>query len=240
MRVRSFNSAADAARTLAERVAQVLTEAIEDHGTAVLTLTGGSSPQHLYHTLATTYGDALDWGKVHFLWGDERRVPYGHKDSNTATTAPLLDGLQVQRSNLHPWATEREPAEALAAMRDTLRELGLENAGEQGRRPDVTLLGMGPDGHVASLFPDHEPWKGDVGALQDGPMLAYIKDSPKPPPERYTFTFELLNRSRCTYLLPFGEQKRKALERFAAQDESISASHLQAAEELVAYTDLKL
>ncbi len=229
--LRHFATAAEAAPVIAAEGIGVLRRAIATHGTASLALTGGSAPGAIYEQWATTYRDAIDWRQVHFFWGDERNVPHGHDDSNVRTSAVLFDKLNTDATKVHPWACDQSPENALENMRQVLAKAGI-----TARGFDLCLLGVGPDGHVASLFPPHTPWR----ALADddhADAVAFVTDSPKPPAERYTFTLPFINRSAVIYLLPFGESKREALKGFLHHDDSMTVRYVHAREQTVVWTD---
>ena len=231
---RHYRSREAAASEMAAEAAHFLAGRLAAAGTASLVLTGGSSPGAFYEALAAEQAGALDWGRVHFFWGDERRVAHDHDDSNVVTTAPLLDGLDVDRAKCHTWDTLAPPAEALASMR---RVLARADYGADGVF-DLTILGVGPDGHVASLFPEDAPWH-DLSEEAPDPVR-YIAESPKPPAERYTFTLPRLCRSRRIWLTPFGQNKREAVEAIAAGRSDMTAPHLRALEGVTVWTDVEL
>ncbi|MBD5787355.1 6-phosphogluconolactonase [Cellulosimicrobium terreum] len=201
------------ASTLAEAVASRLV-------TRLLDLQSVRRPVHLVLTGGTVgiaslaalrehpVRDAVDWTGVHLWWGDERFLPGGHPDRNeTQARSALLDHLtQLPAENVHavPASDEvttlEESARAYAA---TLAE----HADGAGEVPtfDVLLLGMGPDGHVASLFPGHP-------ALDlTGVTTAGVHGSPKPPPERVTLTFEALGAARQAWVVAAGAEKAAAV-----------------------------
>lgn len=231
--VRHYPSREVAAPDMAAEAARYLATRIADAGTASLVLTGGSSPGAFYRALANTQADALDWTRVHFFWGDERRVPHDHDDANVLTTAPLLDGLGVDRAKCHTWDTLAAPEEALASMR---RVLAAADYGADGVF-DLTLLGVGPDGHVASLFPEDAPWQ-DLAEEAPDPVR-FIADSPKPPAERFTFTLPRLNRSRRVWLTPFGQGKREAVEAVLTGRTDMTAPYVRALEGVTVWTDVE-
>jgi 6-phosphogluconolactonase len=141
-------------RAEAERIVALANEAIDQRGRFLLSLSGGSTPRPLYELLASEpYVARIDWSRVHLFWGDERCVPPDHPDSNyRMTREALLDRVQIPTENVHRIHGEAEPHEAAAAYERELRELF--GAGDApGRSFDLALLGMGPDGHTASIFP---------------------------------------------------------------------------------------
>lgn len=182
------------ARVFAEWLAAVLTRAIDERGQAALALPGGSAAALLLPEFART---GLDWAKLHLFWGDERAVPPDDPESNYGLGRRLLiDPARIPSAHVHRMEAEREPLhEAAERYSDTLvRVLG------SPPRLDVALLGLGPDGHVCSLFPGHR-------LLEDSGWVAALDDSPKPPPQRITLTLESLRHARVIALATLGAAK---------------------------------
>lgn len=229
---RRYDSKAAAAPDMAREAVSLLRRAIDERGAATLALTGGSSPAALYETLAREHRGGLDWTRVHFFLGDERAVPHDHEDSNMRTCAPLLEHVPADPGKIHAWRTDQRPEDALEAMRQVLAKAGL-----QRRGIDLTLLGVGPDGHVASLFPEHEPWHALGSDRADD--VAFVRDAPKPPPERYTFTLPLINRSHTIWLMPFGSGKAEALAGFRQNDSALPVTHVRARGATLVWTDIE-
>jgi 6-phosphogluconolactonase len=193
--------------TLAADVVSRLLERLEDAQSRgevpQIGLTGGSIAEAVHRELARRAGDSsVDWSRVEFWWGDERFVPAGSPDRNAGQAAEaLLDHLAVDPARVHPVGTSDAFAtaeDAAAAYGDTIRTHG---AGAF----EVLMLGVGPDGHIASLFPGHP-------ALDVGDAIAVaVHDSPKPPPDRVSLTFGALNRSRAVWFLVSGAEKADAV-----------------------------
>jgi 6-phosphogluconolactonase len=185
---------------LADEVQRSAAAAIAERGLFSVALAGGSVATHCFPTLATL---PVDWVRTHFFWVDERAVPPSDPESNYGLAERLwLTPAAVPVSSIH-----RMPAEAvdLAAAADAY---AAELSGALGRVPviDLVLLGMGPDGHVASLFPGHP-------LLEERERFAAaLSDSPKPPPARLTLTLPVLTRARLVVVAAFGASKAKALE----------------------------
>lgn len=169
--------------------------AISERGSFHVALTGGSAAQALYPVLAQT---PMPWAQTHLWFGDERAVPPVHTDSNFGLAErTLLARISIPVANVHRIEGERPPAEAAARY-----ELALQ--GLAGGGLDVVHLGMGPDGHVASLFPGH--------ALLSSPRLVdALTDSPKPPPARVTLTLRSLASARSLWFLVMGRAKADAV-----------------------------
>lgn len=150
----------------------------------------------------------LDWSRVHLWWGDERFVPTGHADRNEGqATEALISRLPIPASNVHrmPAAgsfTLEEAARAyqaeLAAFTTDLNALGAPSF-------DITFLGVGPDAHIASLFPGLEGV-----TVTDKPVIA-VHNSPKPPPERVSLTLPVLNASQRVWIVAAGADKAEAV-----------------------------
>jgi 6-phosphogluconolactonase len=168
----------------------------------------------------------IDWSRVHVWWGDERFVPKGDADRNDQQArAALFDHVSIPADNLHPF-----PADSGQSVEEAQVEfLGRNSEGFPAF--DVALNGIGPDGHVASLFPGHD----------HGEALSVIamRDSPKLPAERLSFTFAVLNRSRHVWIVASGSDKAEAI-RLLAQDSPTTetpATGLSGTEDTVVWLD---
>jgi 6-phosphogluconolactonase len=196
--------AEQAARRAADVLATALDGARTVRGAAHAALAGGSTPRRAYQLL----GPLLpDWTSVHFWFGDERCVPPDDAESNFAMVAQSLD---ARGSTVHRIRGELGAEAAAAGYAEELGDLTL----------DVALLGLGEDGHTASLFPGHA----EVRAT--GVAVA-VHDAPKPPPDRVSLTLDVLNASRRIVLLVAGASKAEPLARvLAGADEATPASLL--------------
>jgi 6-phosphogluconolactonase len=156
--IKTYPDASSLARAAAEQWVALAQAGIADHGRFSVALSGGSTPRTLYALLATKeFAARVEWSHVHVFWGDERCVPPDHLESNyRMARETLLDHVPVPPSNVHRIPSEQAPERAAAAYERTLRALFV---GHAGRYPtplpcfDLVLLGMGDDGHTASLFP---------------------------------------------------------------------------------------
>lgn len=184
----------------------VLAEAaIERHGRFAFALPGGSTAEAFLPPLATA---ALDWSRLDFFWGDERAVAPDHPDSNYGLARRLLlDRVGADPSRVHRMAAEA--ADLAAAASDYAQEL----TATLGDPPhfDLVLLGVGPDGHVCSLFPGHPV------LAERTRSVAPVFDSPKPPPARITLTLKALAAAEVVCVAAFGGAKAEAL-RAALED----------------------
>ncbi|KRE99605.1 6-phosphogluconolactonase [Nocardioides sp. Soil777] len=195
------------AQTLAGDVASMLLDRLEsaqDRGEVPqVGLTGGSIAEAIHREVARRAVDSsVDWSRVVFWWGDERFVEAGSPDRNARQAREaFLDGLGVDPAHVHevPAADGVATAEdAAAAYSETLRTHGADFF-------EVLMLGVGPDGHIASLFPGHP-------ALDVTDAIAVaVHDSPKPPPDRVSLTFEAMDRARAVWFLVSGDGKADAV-----------------------------
>jgi len=185
---------------ISERLVTEIVAAQRERGVAHVVLTGGSMGGLSLQSLPGASG--IDFSKVHFWWGDERFVPAGSAERNDLEAdRAALDALPVPAANVHRVAgpdTVPDAETAAAAYGEAIREAG------EGLF-DVTMLGMGPDGHVASLFPHHPAQR------TEGAAAIAVHDSPKPPPDRVSLTFECLARSRSVWLMVAGAEKADAV-----------------------------
>lgn len=193
-------SLADAA---AARLVTALLDAQARSEEAQIALTGGSLGSEIIASLTRVPGrHAVDWQRVRVWWGDERYLPTGDPDRNdTQNDEAGLTELGLDQAKVHrvQGPDQSDSAEAsAAAYAATLRQYGHGDF-------DVIVLGMGPDGHVASLFPHHEAQR-----VTDAIAVA-VHDSPKPPPDRVSLTFECLARSREIWFLVAGADKAEAV-----------------------------
>jgi 6-phosphogluconolactonase len=184
----------------AERVIRAADEAIALAGRFSFVLAGGSTPKALYELLAGgEFSDRIDWRNVEIYFGDERTVPPDHKDSNYGMAhAAMLSKLPIPEANVHRMRGEIDPVEAA-------KEYGLllkEKFGDGG--PDLVLLGMGDDGHTASLFPG-------TPALRETKHRAFANPVPQLKTTRLTMTAPFINRAREVIVTVTGANKASRL-----------------------------
>jgi 6-phosphogluconolactonase len=204
-RVEVFDDAAALLDAAADAVAAVAAESIAARGRMTIALSGGSTPRGLYQRLAGAWRDRIDWTRVHVFWGDERCVPPTHADSNyRLARESLLDHVPVPATQIHRMPGDVEPVAAARQYAATLEAtLGDATAGLRGVL-DLVLLGLGADGHTASLFPG--------SAAVDETERTVVAT---PPAEgrgwRLTLTLPVLNAARSTLWLVTGDSKAPAL-----------------------------
>ncbi|MEU0091199.1 6-phosphogluconolactonase [Kribbella sp. NPDC006257] len=203
------------AHAVAARLITRLIDVQAGGGIAQLVLTGGRVAAKVYGTVADSPArHAIDWRRVEFWWGDERFLPAGDPERNeTQAWDVLLSHVDVDPALVHPMpADSGQGAEAAAeAYAAALAASGV-------RTFDVLMLGVGPDGHVASLFPGYPEL-----AEEDAWAVA-VHDSPKPPPTRVSLTFPTLARSREVWFVVSGEDKAEAVAKGVAGDTSVPAA----------------
>jgi 6-phosphogluconolactonase len=197
----------DVCRVAADRIADCARQAIAARGRFCLVLAGGSTPRRLYQLLARPpYRTRIDWSRIEFFWGDERPIPPEHADSNYGLAyGELLSTVPVATARIHRMPAE-DPDLALAADRYE-RELAGVFAAQPGGEPpvlDLVLLGMGADGHTASLFPH-------TAALRETRRWIVANNVPQIQSRRMTMTHVLLNRARHIVFLVSGAAKSEAL-----------------------------
>jgi len=219
-------------RKAAEIFVEIGTEAIEKRGKFIVALAGGSTPKSLYQLLATDkFSSQIDWSKVFFFFGDERNVLPDDEQSNfRMANENLLKPLKIAEKNIFRWQTELLDAKKIAADYErTIKEFfnlkNNESASASNSKSllhlDLILLGMGDDGHTASLFPFTK-------ALREKKKNAVANRVEKLKADRLTFTFPTINNASKVVFLISGEEKAKTLqmvlegerepERFPAQN----------------------
>lgn len=209
------------AERAASQIALSLRSAYEERGHAHLALSGGTTPKLTYELLA---GQDVDWSAVDVWFADERCVGPDDPESNYRLAAEsLLEAAHVPPGQVHRMEGELEPAQGAHRYALELAAHLPADAGTSQPVMDVIVLGIGPDGHVASLFPGSE-----VLRAVDPPSCIAISDSPKPPPERLTLSLPVLRAARNCLLLATGASKADAVSAMLAEPtEHVPASLLR-------------
>jgi len=210
-------------RAAAERVGAVVRSTLSDQDTVSLALAGGSTPRGLYERLADA---ELPWDRIHLYWGDERFVPHDHPKSNVQLVQEtLLDGPSLPDANRHPMPTTGAPDAAAATYADTLQRA----FADRPHTFDLALLGMGEDGHTASLFPEHDPPPTDP---------AWVRAVSAPPRhdvrQRLTCTLPVFNAARRALVLVSGSAKRDTVQAaLHDRDSALPITRVRPREQLV-------
>ena len=196
------------AAALCEEIAAQANRALAERGAYLIVLPGGSTPQPLYAALR---GLGTDWGRWHVYFTDERCVPRDDPRRNDAMARSVwLDFVPLTAAQVHSIPAELGPEAGAEAYRRTLQGVG---------RFDTALLGLGEDGHTASLFPGRQ-W----GEGADAPDALAVHAAPKPPAERVTLSARRLADARRVALLATGAAKRGAVARLHRRDPAIPAA----------------
>ena len=200
----------DVAREAAVRFVALAEEAIELRGRFSVLLSGGSTPRKLYSLLTQPpFVNAIAWEKIYLFFADERFVPHNHIDSTyLLVRETLLDRVPIPPENCFPVPTESMTLEAAAASYAGTIEAFFGKKTDDWAF-DLAFLGMGPDGHTASLFPGSPDFSTSVGI---------VRDSPKPPPERLTLSLKAINRSRAVIFLVTGSDKAGRVKEILGDD----------------------
>lgn len=200
-------------------------ESIDHRGLFRLGLTGGRSPRAIHSAFIADAGD-LPWNKVQLTFGDERCVPPGHDDSNfRMAKESLIDPAGIPDGNVFRMCGEMDPATAAQEYEARLAAVAT-RFGEARYAHDLLLFGVGEDGHIASLFP------GSAALDEASRNILPISDSPKPPPQRITMTYPLINAARHILFLVPDAGKRAIVEAILNGDESLPATRARAQEQI--------
>jgi 6-phosphogluconolactonase len=194
------------AEAVAARLLIRLVDAQAARGVATVVLTGGRVAAKVYRAVAASPArDAVDWSRVDVWWGDERFLPSGDPERNeTQARATLLEALPLDPARVHPMPALNGDPEAAAAR--YAEELAASARPGHARLPhfDLLLLGVGEDGHVASIFPEHP-------AVYETRPVAGVRGSPKPPPNRITLTLPAINTASEVWLIAAGAEKASVI-----------------------------
>jgi 6-phosphogluconolactonase len=196
------------AKAVAARLVTRLVDVQSARGGAHIVLTGGGvGTAVLAEVAATPAHDAVDWDHLDIWWGDERYLPSGHEERNeTGARAALLDRVHVDDKRVHPMpSTDQGETPEEAAERYAAELRAATHPDDHGEVPsfDVLMLGLGPDGHVASLFPG-------MPALYERRPVVAVRGAPKPPPTRLSLTLPAIRTAREVWIIAAGESKAKA------------------------------
>lgn len=196
------------ARAVAARFITKIVDLIDEFEEASVVLTGGTMGSAVLEAInGSPARDSIDWSRLNVWWGDERWLPSGDPERNeTQARVALLDHVPLEEARVHPMGASDAGPDLDAAAAAYAAELAIA-APRNAKLPhfDITFLGMGPDGHVASLFPER-------GAVRDREhSVVAVRNSPKPPPERLSLTLPVINSSARVWLVVSGADKASAL-----------------------------
>jgi 6-phosphogluconolactonase len=214
--IRIFPDLASLSQAAADHVCELARAAIQARGRFSLVLSGGSTPKGTYALLTQA---ELDWPRIHVFFGDERCVPPDHPDSNYhMARQALLDHIPIPQENIHRMRGEIPAEQAAAEYEQSLRDFFHNASSNRGSKPrhqnsfDLVLLGMGEDGHTASLFP------GSPALHEKERWVAAVPHDQPPPPQvmRISLTLPIINAATQVTFLVSGEKKAAILKRALA------------------------
>ncbi|KAF9535808.1 6-phosphogluconolactonase [Crepidotus variabilis] len=210
----SFDNSDVLVDSLAQFIVKSQKEAIDKKGKFTVALSGGSLPKMLRGLIDNP---SVKWNKWHVFYVDERVVPLDHADSNhRACTEALFSKVPIPSDNVY--TLDPELLNDLEELSDAYEKILIREFAQKdsARFPifDLILLGMGPDGHTASLFPNHELLN------EDDRWVAYVEDSPKPPPKRITLTFPVINHASRIVFVAVGKEKAEILKQILDSPET--------------------
>ncbi len=198
-------SVEELAEAAAQRITHSIQAAVQERGHCLIALSGGTLPPRVHHILATPpLRNQILWEAISIIWADERYVPFDSPDSNYLhARQTLLDHTPIPSDQVYPVPTYYATPQLAASIYERQVEALL---AAHGGQIDISILGMGPDGHTASLFPHHPA----LNAPAHQHVIA-VTAAPKPPPTRITLTPAVLNRSRLALFLVAGGDKAAML-----------------------------
>lgn len=218
-----FETTAGLERAALQFIIDAARQAISERGAFHIVLTGGRTPRKLYELVSSA---DTDWSQWHVYYGDERCLPQNDAERNSQMAeSAWLKHVPIPDTQVHSIPAEQGAEDAAALYRQTLAGVGMF---------DVVLLGLGEDGHVASLFPGHNP-----GSDTDSPDVLAVHDAPKPPPDRVSLSAIRLSNTRQLLFLVTGQAKREAVEAWRNGD-PIPASIIAPANGVDVYVEAAL
>jgi len=196
------------AAAVAARFITKVVDLVDEFDEASVVLTGGTMGSAVLEAVNVSPArDSIDWSRVNVWWGDERWLPAGDPERNeTQARAALLDHVALDPARVHPFPASDQGIELDAAAELYAHEIAAHTpANASMPHFDITFLGMGPDGHIASLFPER-------GGIRERELTVIsVRNSPKPPPERLSLTLPVINSSARVWLVVAGADKASAL-----------------------------
>jgi 6-phosphogluconolactonase len=239
--IHTHPSLKDLSRAAAKYICEIAEGAVKERGIFTFVLSGGATPRLLYEELTKEpYASRVAWQHTHIFWGDERCVPSDNPDSNFALSFQILiSKVDVPPSNIHRIpATAGSPKAVAEEYEKTLREF-FQPATESDSPMsfpsfDLVLLGMGVDGHTASLFP------GDAALGERTRWVVAVEGtSASPPVPRITLTFPVINEAKCVLFLASGSRKLKLLQEILNSPHTATypAAHVQPSGKLLWFID---
>ena len=213
MNINILESKRELAEYTAKHIVNIANESIHKKGRFSIALSGGSTPKILYQALVENFKDTVDWSKIDFFWSDERYVPINHDDSNMKLTIDyLFKPLGIKNDRCHFIKTSLENSAEAAEIYEKDNQTYFDNP-----KFDLILLGLGDDGHTASLFPGTK-------ALYEQNKLVVSNWVEKLQTWRITFTFPLLNAAKNVLFMASGEGKSNVVREILEQQKPYPAA----------------
>lgn len=206
----------------ADRVVEAAVEAIDERGIFRIALSGGGTPKTVYPKILEPHRrNQVDWSRVEFFWGDERAVPPDHPESNFGVAYGMLISQlpNVRADRIHRMPAEAPDLDAAALSYESELRLAFDARGDQPPQFDFIWLGMGPDGHTASLFPGST-------ALDETERWVVATWAPQPKAWRMTLTFPVLNAGRHVIFAVEGANKADAIRAIRAGGSGLPAERV--------------
>ncbi|GAG00726.1 unnamed protein product, partial [marine sediment metagenome] len=205
--VKVFPDLHKASQALAERLVEIARDVLAAKGRFALALSGGKTPRYLYTFLARECSSEISWERLHLFWSDERCVPKESENSNFAMAyKALISEVPLPSQNIHRIPAEINPPEKAAGNYERMIREFFKPEEEGSFLFDAMILGVGEDGHMASLFPESSAL-----AEKSHWVLAVNAPSSFSPQKRITLTLPLINLSRSIFFLVSGAKKRKVV-----------------------------
>ncbi len=232
MEIKVYRTLPKLSAAAAKAISQLASKAIAERGRFTIALSGGNTPRSLYETIARDYSTIIDWKHVHLFWGDERYVAHDNIASNFRMTREALQNdIDIPAKNIHPIPfVKREPLDSALAYDFVLMDF----FGKGIPEFDLVLLGLGNDGHTASLFP---------GMPEKRMVMGNVREtrSPVAPFDRISLTLPVINNARNVFFLVAGEEKKNILKAVLADegnaDSKYPAARVSPKGELVWFVD---
>lgn len=198
-----------ASRVMAEEIVDLINSVISKKGRFMLALSGGNTPRILYGLLGSEFSNKIPWKNVHLFWGDERYVPKNHAQSNFAMAYDsFISRVNIPQGNVHRIPVENSSPEKSAELYELLLKKMFDYSAEKSdyQSFDLILLGMGEDGHTASLFPANPV------LFEKHRLVCAVNAPPEMKPiHRITITLSIIDRANCVFFLITGAKKERIL-----------------------------
>jgi 6-phosphogluconolactonase len=232
LELKIFLSPEDTASKIAEEITELVTANSQENRNTLISLSGGSTPKTLFAKISDEFADKIDWNRVHLFWGDERCVPPDDEQSNYGMTKDyLLDNITIPAANVHRIRGEDDPAAEAVRIADEIKTfLPAVNDLPQF---DLNILGLGEDGHTASLFPGKK-------LKNISERIAGVAVHPESGQKRISLTSEVISNSKQNIFFVTGDKKADIIYEIMSSKDSgkkYPAARIKAAEMLKWYLD---